>query len=172
MAPPCPEPPWTPNSLPLTAMPWSRSSTATCAGVDTKDWDLLASTLAVDAVARYGGGVHTVEGRAQIVAFLRERLEKDTLHTAHRVHHPELSADGPDRATGRWALDDVVLDSEQRFQLTGAAWYADVYVRTVDGWQIADTGYTRTYELVQPWPEHATMTASAWQTDGRTTLPY
>lgn len=141
-------------------------------GVDTKDWDLLASTLTEDAVARYGGGVHTVEGRDAIVDFLRERMTKDSLHTAHRVNHPELAADGPDRATGRWALDDVVLDSEHRFQLTGAAWYEDVYVRTTQGWQIAETGYTRTYELVQSWPEGATLTASAWQTDGKTTLPY
>lgn len=141
-------------------------------GVDAKDWDLLGATLVEDAVARYGGGVHTVEGRDAIVDFLRGRLAKDTLHTAHRVNHPELVADGPDRATGRWTLDDVVLDSEHRFQLTGAAWYEDAYVRTDDGWRIAETGYTRTYELVQPWPEHATLTASAWQTDGRTTLPY
>ena len=141
-------------------------------GVDTKDWDLLAGTLVPDAVARYGGGVHTVSGRDEIVGFLRSRLEADTVHTSHRVSHPELTADGGDRATGRWALDDVVLDTEHRFQLVGAAWYDDVYVRTDDGWRIAETGYTRTYELIQPWAEHATMTASAWQTDGRTTLPY
>ncbi len=141
-------------------------------GVDTKDWDLLAATLTPDAVARYGGGVHTVTGRDEIVAFLRSRLEADSVHTSHRVSHPELDAAGPDRATGRWALDDVVLDTQHRFQLVGAAWYGDTYVRTDAGWQIAETGYTRTYELIQPWAEHATMTASAWQTGGRTTLPY
>jgi hypothetical protein len=141
-------------------------------GVDTKDWDLLAGTLADGVVARYGGGVHTVRGRDEVVDFLRSRLQADTVHTAHRVSHPELAADGPDAATGRWALDDVVLDTAQRFQLVGAAWYEDRYVRGADGWRIAETGYTRTFELVQPWAEHATMTASAWQTQGRTTLPY
>lgn len=141
-------------------------------GVDAKEWDLLASTLAEDAVARYGGGVHTVEGRAAIVEYLRERMARDSLHTSHRVNHPELTADGPDRATGRWTLDDVVLDSEYRFKLTGAAWYEDTYVRTEDGWKIATTGYTRTYELVQSWPEDAKLTASAWQTDGKTTMAY
>ena len=141
-------------------------------GVDTKDWELLAATLVPEAVARYGGGVHTVSGRDEIVDFLRSRLDADTVHTSHRVSHPELGADGADRATGRWALDDVVLDTQHRFQLVGAAWYEDVYVRTDDGWRIAETGYTRTYELIQPWAEHATMTASAWQTAGRTTLPY
>lgn len=141
-------------------------------GVDTKDWELLASTLVTDAVARYGGGVHTVSGRDEIVDFLRSRLEPDTVHTSHRVSHPELAADGVQRASGRWALDDVVLDTEHRFQLVGAAWYEDVYVRTDTGWRIAETGYSRTYELIQPWSEHATMTASAWQTGGRTTLPY
>lgn len=140
--------------------------------VDTKDWDLLVSTLTPDAVARYGGGVHTVEGRDEIVTFLRSRLEPDSVHTSHRVSHPELAADGPDRATGCWALDDVVLDTAHRFQLVGAAWYDDAYVRDGDGWRIAETGYIRTYELIQPWAEHATMTASAWQTSGRTTLPY
>lgn len=141
-------------------------------GVDTKDFALVAATLTRDAVARYGGGVHTVTGRDDIVGFLRSRLEADSVHTSHRVAHPELESDGSDRATGRWALDDVVLDTTQRFQLVGAAWYDDVYVRAGDGWRIAETGYSRTYELIQPWAEHAQMTASAWQTGGRTTLPY
>lgn len=141
-------------------------------GVDAKDWDLLASTLTADAVAHYGGGAQVVEGRDEIVDFLRQRLYRDTLHTAHRVTHPELAADGPDRATGRWAMHDVVLDSEHRFQLTGAGWYEDAYVRTADGWRIAMTGATRTYELTQPWAEGARLTASAWQTGGRTTMPY
>jgi ketosteroid isomerase-like protein len=142
-------------------------------GVDTKDWALLASTLTEDAVARYGGGVHTVAGRDAIVAFLRSRLEPDSVHTAHRVNHPELDAtDDPARVTGRWTLDDVVIDSTQRFQLVGAAWYEDVYRRTPDGWRIAETGYRRTFELISQLPEGAVLTASAWQTDGRTTLPY
>lgn len=143
-------------------------------GVDAKEWGLLASTLTPDAVARYGGGVHTVQGRDAIVEFLRSRLQSSTVHTAHRVNHPELDLDpaDPDRVRGRWTLDDIVIDSEQRFQLIGAAWYDDVYVRSGDGWQIAETGYTRTFELVSQLPETATLTASAWQTGGRTTLPY
>ncbi len=141
-------------------------------GVDAKEWDTLASTLTGDAIARYGGGVHTVAGRDGIVAFLRERLDRDGVHTSHRVNHPELTVDGDDRVRGRWTLDDVVIDTEYGIHLVGAAWYEDVYVRTDDGWRIAETGYTRTYELLQPLPKDATLTASAWQTDGKTTLPY
>lgn len=138
--------------------------------VDTKDWVLLADTVTDDVEASYAGGAFTASGREQLVGFLRESMSADSMHTSHRVSHPELAADGPDRARGRWALNDVVIDTEARFVLSGAAFYEDVYVRAHDGWRIAETRYLRTYELVEPLPEQAAMTGSLWQTAGVSSL--
>jgi hypothetical protein len=138
--------------------------------VDTKDWDLLADTLVEDVEASYAGGAFEASGRTEVVAFLRQSMSPDSMHTSHRCTHPELAADGPDRATGVWALNDVVLDDEQRFLLTGTGFYEDVYVRTAEGWRIASTRYDRGYELVQPWPEGAALTGSMWRTGGRSSL--
>lgn len=138
--------------------------------LDTKDWALLESTLTPDVSASYAGGAQAAEGRDELVALLSTSLAPDTLHTSHRCSQPELAADGADRATGRWALTDVVLESEHRFWLTGAGFYEDVYRRGEDGWRIAVTRYDRTYELSQPWPAEASLTGSAWLTGGRSTL--
>ena len=139
-------------------------------GIDTKDWDLLASTLTEDVEAAWAGGAFEASGRDGVVETLRSWMGAESMHTSHRCTHPELAADGPGAARGIWALSDVVLDDEQRFLLTGTGYYEDRYVRTADGWRIAATRYDRGYELVQPWPEGAALTGSMWRTGGRSTL--
>jgi hypothetical protein len=139
-------------------------------GIDTKDWDLLASTLTEDVEAAWAGGAFEASGRDGVVETLRSWMGAESMHTSHRCTHPELTADGPEAATGIWALSDVVLDDEQRFLLTGTGYYEDRYARTPDGWRIAETRYDRGYELVQPWPEGAALTGSLWRTGGRSTL--
>lgn len=138
--------------------------------IDTKDWDLLATTLAEDVEAAWAGGAFEASGRDGVVETLRSWMGAASMHTSHRCTHPELAPAGPDAATGLWALSDVVLDDEQRFVLTGTGIYEDRYVRTGDGWRIAETRYDRGYELVQPWPEGAMLTGSMWRTGGRSTL--
>jgi len=139
--------------------------------VDTKDWALLADTLTEDCVARYGGGVKVYEGRDAILDFLRESLGRDAVHTSHRCSHPEIEVDG-DSATGTWALEDRVIDTEFNITLRGAAFYSDRYRLTDGGWRIAETGYRRTFEEIEPRRADTTLTASWWTTDGKTTLGY
>jgi hypothetical protein len=67
-----------------------------------------------------------------------------------------------DRATGTWYLDDKVLIPEHKSLLTGAAFYDDEYVRADGRWQIARTGYVRSYEAVQSLPEGWRLTANRW----------
>ena len=78
-----------------------------------------------------------------------------------------------DEATGTWALEDTVLDTEWDFLLLGAAFYTDRY-RRVDGrWLIAHTGYRRSFEMMMPTSsiEGFAVTASWWGTDGQSSLP-
>jgi hypothetical protein len=141
--------------------------------VDLRLWDELADTLTEDATASYGGGSMTPEGRDAIVEFLRSRLPTQVV-TTHTVHHPEIELTGPDEATGRWALNDVVID--QRFDVTirGAAFYDDRYVREGGTWRIAHTGYKRVYEEIEPrrTPDEGgpSVTAHWWDTDGRSSI--
>jgi hypothetical protein len=141
--------------------------------VDLRRWDELAETLVPDATASYGGGSMTCEGRDAIVDFLRERMPTEVL-SSHRCHHPEIDLLGPDEATGRWALDDVVIDQRFSVSVRGSAYYEDRYVRTDGGWRIAHTGYSRIYEEIVPRPPAddggPTLTAHWWDTGGRSSL--
>jgi hypothetical protein len=53
----------------------------------------------------------------------------------------------------------------------GAAYYEDDYVKVDGDWRIKHTGYKRVYEELAPRPADVTLTASYWDTDGRSSLP-
>ena len=110
--------------------------------LDTQDWDGFADCLTPDVTSDYNG--LSFEDRDALVDYLRTNLQG--ISTTHQVHHPEISVDGGE-ATGRWYLYDKVFAPAFDYYLEGAAFYADRYVRTADGWKIAHTGYVRTWEL-------------------------
>ena len=111
--------------------------------VDTKDWDLLTSTLAPDVTAQYGSRLR-FDNRDDLVRVLSRAMD-DTKITVHHLHQPEITVDG-DTATGTWALMDRVIRKSERMMLEGAAFYTDEY-RRVDGrWLITRTTYERLYE--------------------------
>jgi hypothetical protein len=141
--------------------------------LDQKLWDDMAGCFTADAVVAYSGGKYTFEGRDAILDFLRQAMGATSFLSSHRVHHPEIDLTGPATATGIWALDDVVVDASRDFALRGAAFYADDYVKRGGSWLIARTAYKRTFEEIwsrsQPGPHR--LTASWWDTDGRSELP-
>jgi hypothetical protein len=140
--------------------------------LDQKCWDDLAELFTVDAIAAYSGGAYSFNGRDEIMGFLRESMGAETFLSSHRCHHPEIDITGPDRATGIWALDDVVVMQEWDLTVRGSAFYTDEY-RKIDGaWKISHTGYKRVYEEIQPRSNVAglRLTASWWGTGGRSEL--
>jgi len=139
--------------------------------IDQKDFAGLSGLFTEDATAAYSGGRYVYEGRAAITTFIETNMGRTTMHSSHRVHHPEIDLDGDD-ATGTWALEDTIVDTEWDFVLQGAAFYEDRYVRDADGWRIAHTGYRRTFEYVLPTAglEGFRVTASWWATDGQSSL--
>jgi hypothetical protein len=120
--------------------------------VDTRDGELLASTLAEEATASYRGGSEAsnrgtkvvLEGRDVIVGYVM-RLQPGVVLSAHRVHQPEIELTGPDRATARWAMDDTVISLDVDETLRGAAYYDDVLVKRDGQWLILHTGFRRLY---------------------------
>lgn len=115
-------------------------------GVDTRDWDLVASTLTDDATAAYSSGKMSYAGRDAIIGFLRESMPEQEILTSHKVHHPEIELTGPDTASARWGLDDVVIVPAARITIRGAAFYEDEMRKVAGEWRIAHTGYRRLYE--------------------------
>lgn len=140
--------------------------------LDLKLWDELGDTLTEEATASYAGGALSFQGRQAIVDFLRQALS--TPLTSHKSHHPEIELVAPDRATGTWALDDLVLDPDGGYCIRGAAYYSDRYVKQAGRWFIEHTGYKRVYEELEMRrprePGGPTITADWWRTDGRSRL--
>ena len=140
--------------------------------LDQKLWDELETCFVDDATAAYSGGKYSFDGRAAIMHFLRKSMGADSFLSSHRVHHPEIEFQGADRATGVWALEDVVVETKWQITIRGAAFYSDEYVKRDGVWRILHTGYKRTYEEIQPRADvpGLKLTASWWGTDGRSTL--
>ena len=118
--------------------------------VDTRDWELLATTLTEDATSAYSSGKLSYNGRDAIIGFLRESMPEKEMLTSHKVHHPEIELTGPDTADARWGLEDVVIILSAGLSLRGAAYYEDKMVKVGGQWRIAHTGYRRLYEEMSP----------------------
>jgi ketosteroid isomerase-like protein len=133
--------------------------------LDLKQWDELAACLTEDATAAYSDGKYSFSGREQIMDFLKQALGSTSKITVHRAQQPEIALSGPTSATGTWALDDVVIDTDANITLRGAAFYRDEYVKTATGWKIRHTGYQRVYEEVESRGDTPTLrlTANRWQ---------
>jgi ketosteroid isomerase-like protein len=129
--------------------------------VDTRDWDLLASTLTDDATCAYSAGKISYEGRDAIIGFLRDSMPAGDMLTSHKVHHPEISLHGDGTADARWGLEDVVIILSANLTLRGAAIYEDRMVKVDGEWRIAHTGYRRFYEEMQK-RDGVTLTDHWW----------
>ena len=136
--------------------------------VDLKLWDEMATTFIPEATCSYSAGHYSYEGRDAIIAWLKKGMDRDSFHSSHSVHHPEISLLGPDTATGIWALEDFVLDTEHNIQISGAAFYHDRYVKREGVWLIEHTGYERVYEQIESRADRPSLklTASMWTTGG------
>ncbi len=117
--------------------------------LDTKNWALITTCLTEDAVARYGGGKYSFDGRDNIIKFFEKSLNTPKRITLHHGHHPEINLTSPETATGIWYLQDLVIDLIGNTTLRGAGFYHDDYVKENAEWKIKVTGYERTYEEIE-----------------------
>jgi hypothetical protein len=105
--------------------------------------------------------------------FLVGAMASTSVLTSHKVHHPEIELSANrSRATGTWALDDVVVNADLGVTIRGAAFYEDRYVRLEDRWLIEHTGYKRVYEEMYPRAsvQGLKLTAEYWGTKGESRL--
>ena len=137
--------------------------------LDTKDFASMCGLMTEDVTVAYGGGAITLQGRRAVEDYLSNAMGSRTMLSSHVFSHPEIEVDGDD-ATGRWALQDVVILEDLGMAIRGASLYDDRYVRVDGRWLIAHTGYKRLYEEIAPRPEGTRTTASWYGTDGRSSL--
>jgi hypothetical protein len=141
--------------------------------LDMKQWDDIADLFVPEATCAYSAGAYSYEGRDAIVEFFRKSMGRETFLSSHKAHHPEITLTGPDTATGIWALEDWVVDTQWELDIRGAAFYEDDYVKRDGEWKILRTAYKRVLEELSPRSGRAglQLTASFWGTGGRSSLP-
>jgi hypothetical protein len=116
--------------------------------IDTKNWKEMAECFTEDATCAYDSGRFSFQGRDQILGFLDGAMGRPTLISMHHVHHPEIELTSGSTATGRWYLEDYLIDTQHGTGLHGAAFYRDEYVKVGDEWKFKRTGYERVFEEV------------------------
>jgi len=115
--------------------------------MDTKDWDAYAMVFAPDAVMDARGetsdGSGYVEGREQIVAFIK-RVIGDVL-TVHHGHMPEITITSPTTATAIFAMEDKLRwpDGSPIKTLHGYGHYHETFERIGGEWLIKTTTLKR-----------------------------
>ena len=80
--------------------------------LDEKRWDEMAECFTADATSAYGDGQYSFAGRDNIMQFLRDALGGHTIISSHRVQQPEIDLTSATTATGVWALDDTVIETQ------------------------------------------------------------
>ena len=109
-----------------------------CRGVDAIDAQLLATVFAEDCVVDYGpamGGPR--QGRESIVSGLVTGLPRYA-GTHHQVSNVQLCLDGPDAASGIAYVTAWHRFDDGRPDAVFYGQYHDRFVRTPDGWRIAE----------------------------------
>lgn len=135
--------------------------------IDTAAVSELEQLFTEDVAVDYRGGGYRVRltGREAMVEFLVNSFHSDAV-AMHHGHMPEIRLTGDDSAAGVWYLEDIFINAAERTQTIGTAIYRDVYQREASGWKIAVTEYDRVFELIQPLPAEARITAHYLATRG------
>lgn len=120
-----------------------------CRFLDTKDWIGFAALFTEDAIldVQEDTGSPPFHGREALVEQVRAAVAH--ARSAHHVHAPEITLDGPDAADVIWAMQDRVIWEDGHSPIPpvtaiiGFGHYRERYVREGDGWRIAALKLTR-----------------------------
>lgn len=120
--------------------------------LDMKQFDALAELMTEDVTTSYDNGRNAFENRDQAIAFFSENMAK-TLYHQHHGHHPEITFQDENNASGIWHFEDTVFATEVSVVIRGAGIYYDEYVKQDGEWKIAHTGYERLWCTTEPYHE-------------------
>jgi uncharacterized protein (TIGR02246 family) len=112
-----------------------------CRTMDTKDWaamrELFTDGVTIDTTSS-GGGV--VSGADDFMTFLQAQI--GDVVTVHQCHTPEIELVASDRASGVWAMEDM-LRWPDGTELHGYGHYHETYEKREGSWRIASCTLTR-----------------------------
>jgi len=112
-----------------------------CRTMDTKDWQAMRALFADDVrVDTTESGGNVITGADEFMRFLREAIGDVT--TVHHCHMPEIDLTSPTRATGVWAMEDM-LRWPDGTEMHGYGHYHETYEKQADTWRIASSRLTR-----------------------------
>jgi hypothetical protein len=120
--------------------------------IDRKDWDALDDVFTEDALIDYSAFGGSTGDLATTKAFLADALSGFP-HFQHMVATSKVEVDG-DEAVGRTICHNpMVLQEDERGvtrMMFCGLWYLDRFVRTPDGWRIAERREEKAYMHVTP----------------------
>ena len=70
------------------------------------------------------------------MGFLKQGLGVPHVLTVHHGHNAEIDLTGDTTATGRWALNDYVLNTQTNKGTRGYGHYEDEFVKADGGWKM------------------------------------
>ena len=113
--------------------------------VDKKLWKEMETVLTEDAVADYGMGIELLQGRKEIIEFLKKNLDRDSMISVHQGHNPEIEITSEITAKGVWVLNDRLI-IQTIATLNGWRYYEDEYVKVSGEWKKKSTKITNILE--------------------------
>jgi bile-acid 7alpha-dehydratase len=114
--------------------------------LDGKLWDELAECFTENATTSYADGQYCLQGKNQIMEFLRAGLGRVSFFGFHQGHHPEVEITSSTTAKGVWSAHYYMIDSEARKTMHCGCFYYDDFAKENGRWKISSTGYTRIFE--------------------------
>lgn len=123
--------------------------------VDTKAWDAFEALFTPDASLVIAEARPEPFTPRELSDLLRTHYGRCV--TVHHGHMPEIEVNGPDDASGTWAMDDQRYfdadDPSAPFaSALGSGHYHETYARTPAGWRIASLHLTRLRIDIVPLP--------------------
>jgi hypothetical protein len=112
--------------------------------IDSREWSLLSTVFADDAVMDYGE-VGQWNGADEVIQFM-ELAHAGAAHTMHRMTNHVVEVDG-DTAKARTYVDALIL-AEDGSGVNAIGFYDDTLARAPSGWRIKQRTFNRV-RLVQ-----------------------
>jgi hypothetical protein len=121
-----------------------------CRFLDTKRWHEWGDLFTPDATVAAGNAEADVKGmvtgREKIVRWVSDQVGNAV--TVHHVFAPEIEIESPSRASGVWAMEDIVTFAEdvpkRPFRsLNGFGHYHETYLAEQERWYIKSIRLSR-----------------------------
>jgi bile-acid 7alpha-dehydratase len=114
--------------------------------LDNKQWDELSDCFTEHATTHYADGEYQLNGRDQIMTFLKAGLGRSSFFGFHQGHHPEIELITETTAKGAWSSHYYMIDTDQQLTMQCGCFYHDTFEKEGGRWRISSVGYTRIFE--------------------------